>query len=155
MTGTFRGFFAENKSLFKKHFGLDVFITHNFQSEAGKFAWNKSERNLSNRSTSAYLTLPSESHYRDEFGHAFPIAMPQQLSQKSLGRFIRAMKLLKLILNPNDEARRPTLAASPSDMVAHKAMKQAAKANVHTRRVLQPELMFLVRMDNEENMVNC
>lgn len=108
-----RGFFSEKKHLIRKHFGLDVWMSHVVHEER----WYDEDFT---QSTITFLTLPDTVTTRKEWStriagsecsirlptetsYELAIVPPAQPSEKSLARFARAMKILGLEAVPLTE----------------------------------------------------
>lgn len=166
-----RGFFSKHAIVLKAHLGLEVLIRHTLRTGNNTGRWSDDVWGIhAYKSTSAYLTWPGASfeenfHQRDEVfaevssarffsgdelysptesSFAMPIALPSQLPGKSLARFARALEILDIQPEGEDEARREMLFARKRDK---KAMEASVKQPTEGVEV-QPQLMFLMRVDD-------
>ena len=164
-TAPSRGIFSRHASLMKRHFGLEIHISHT-QLEPHHDLTEEDER----RSTSAYLTLlgytkfqsslgrreerthtewccedgPHPMYCSTENGIALPVAIPSQLSKESLARFNCALKVLRLSPMSENGDKNTTLRASGVD-----AKPSAEPGEVDgSSQMSRPRLMFIMRVDD-------
>ncbi|KAK3067778.1 hypothetical protein LTR53_015139 [Teratosphaeriaceae sp. CCFEE 6253] len=111
-----RGFFTTHKAFIRKHFGVDVWISHDIHPEP----WHDEDTTLV---TLAYLTLPTSAAARNEVfpriagldctvslptetTYALSLSPPPEPTEKSLARFSRAISILGLeTWSPGTEPR--------------------------------------------------
>ncbi|KAK5723808.1 hypothetical protein LTR15_005508 [Elasticomyces elasticus] len=92
--GSDRGFFTKNAELMRTHFGLNAWLSHK-----PALAENECHAGDASLDTVAYLTLPTTAattKMPTENMYELAVSPPEQPSEKSLARFVRALKILDL-----------------------------------------------------------
>lgn len=167
-TGSSRGLFSKYANLMKTRFGLEVAVIHT--SELGEISgqwFDDDDYTPSYQTTLAYLTLPGctkikhewarrgensrprggPPYHHPESGGAWPVAIPDPPSAKSLARFPRALKILDLRPKKEDEEKedRPTIFASGGD----KSAVALSVKRSETSGELRPQLTLLMWVNDE------
>ena len=152
-----RGIFTEHEQLLKKHFGLDVWISHvRLEDYPEENFWEGSVLEPPH-TTVAYLTLPGaarrfrsplltqferdEKDFWVESGYGMPVHVPAPLSDSARARFKRMMQILDL--KPYTEESQLGLDLYAEQPAAHADESLTKESNPSP--VATPQLTMLIR----------
>lgn len=152
-----RGIFSEQEGLFRKHFGLEIHISHTYlDRNKPEFSKRRSEESEDGdrhlRTTFAYLTLPisttiaKEPDRRhagsSETGISTPLAIQEHITASSLARFTRALRILGFQALAEDIFKEETMYVSHEDRklngdAAMKPSRMTSRKPERLKRVME------------------
>ena len=140
-----RGFFSRHSDLIVKHFGLGTWISHTQLNKRMVGQWKNND--VYATTTAYFIVQDSEkahtglqrrqwegvledapAYMPTETGLCFSVCMPKQLSEKSLARFPRALKILDLKPLDKESLNHRELFASCEDMEDKDAINETHRS---------------------------